>query len=82
MEVLIPVHTYLLKLGRLHTLNERLVSYTTIKRFFKRCNAKSYKNNRMKGKGVCLGLCGQRCLSEESIFKLRMEIDELDLGVS
>ena len=80
--MLIPVHTYLSKLGRLHTLNEGLVSYTTIKWFFKRCNAKSYKDNRMKGKGVCLGLCGQRCLYEEWIFKLRTEIDELDLGLS
>ena len=33
-EMLIPLHTYLSKLGRLHTLNEGLVSYTTIKRFF------------------------------------------------
>ena len=49
---------------------------------YKRCNAKSYKDNRMKGKGVCLGLCGQRRLSKEWIFKLRTEIDELDLGVS
>ena len=53
MEMLIPVHTYLSKFGRLHMLNECLVSYTTIKCFFKRCNAKSYKDNRMKAKGVC-----------------------------